>query len=110
MIRAATWVAGLAGTRRALFAVLMGALSVLAFAPLHVWPVLFVTFGALTWLLDGCHSSTPVLARQTRSVRGTVSSSRHWLRDRPIGTTRAAFTFPPSPIYVSIGSNARSAK
>ena len=56
MIRAATWVAGLAGMRRALFAVLMGALSVLAFAPLHVWPVLFVTFGALTWLLDGCHA------------------------------------------------------
>ena len=56
MIRAATWVAGLAGTRRALFAMLMGALSVLAFAPLHAWPVLFLTFGALIWLLDGCHA------------------------------------------------------
>ena len=41
-----TWVAGLEGARRALFAVLIGALSVLAFAPIHAWPVLFLTFGA----------------------------------------------------------------
>ena len=68
MIRAATWVAGLAGTRRALFAVLMGALSVLAFAPLHVWPVLFVTFGALTWLLDGCHAQHGRLGQRLKSA------------------------------------------
>ena len=68
MIRAATWVAGLAGTRRALFAVLMGALSVLAFAPLHVWPVLFVTFGALTWLLDGCHARHDRLGQRLKSA------------------------------------------
>ena len=56
MIRAATWVAGLEGWRRAFFAILIGALSVLAFAPIHAWPVLFLTFGALVWLLDGCHA------------------------------------------------------
>jgi apolipoprotein N-acyltransferase len=54
--RAATWVAGLTGTRRALFAALIGACSVLAFAPIHAWPVLFLSFGALVWLLDGCHA------------------------------------------------------
>jgi apolipoprotein N-acyltransferase len=53
--RAATWVADLRGWRRALFAVLLGALSVLAFAPVYAWPILFLTFGALVWLLDGCH-------------------------------------------------------
>jgi apolipoprotein N-acyltransferase len=55
MSRIATWVAGLRGGRRALFAALLGALSVLAFAPIHAWPVLFVTLGGLVWLLDGCH-------------------------------------------------------
>ena len=54
--RAASWVANLTGARRALFAALAGALSVLAFAPVHAWPVLFLTFGALVWLLDGCHA------------------------------------------------------
>ncbi len=55
MTAAATWVASLTGWRRALFAVALGALSVLAFAPLHLWPVMFLTFGPLIWLLDGCY-------------------------------------------------------
>ncbi len=53
----ATWVAGLRGARRAPFAVLLGAISVLAFAPVHAWPILFVSFGGLVWLLDGCHAA-----------------------------------------------------
>lgn len=56
MSRAATWVAGLMGAWRALFAVLLGAVSMLAFAPVHAWPVLFLTLGALVWLLDGCYA------------------------------------------------------
>lgn len=55
MQRAATWIAGLRSWRRAFFAVLLGSLSVLAFAPVYAWPVLFLTFGGLLWLLDGCH-------------------------------------------------------
>ena len=53
----ATWVAGLRGARRALFAVFLGAISVLAFAPVHAWPILFVSFGGLVWLLDGCYAA-----------------------------------------------------
>ena len=37
MTACATWVASLKGWRRALFAVALGALSLLAFAPLHLW-------------------------------------------------------------------------
>jgi apolipoprotein N-acyltransferase len=55
MTRAATWVASLEGWQRALFAAALGVLSLPAFAPLHLWPVLFLTFGPLVWLLDGCH-------------------------------------------------------
>lgn len=56
MTRAASWVAALDGWRRAAFAALLGAVSVLAFAPVHAWPVLFLTLGALVWLLDGCYA------------------------------------------------------
>jgi apolipoprotein N-acyltransferase len=55
MTGAATFFAGLRGAPRAIAAAVLGALSVLAFAPVHAWPVLFLTFGALVWMLDGCH-------------------------------------------------------
>jgi apolipoprotein N-acyltransferase len=61
MQRAATWVAHLTGVRRAGLAAFAGAVSVLAFAPLHLWPVLFVSFGLLVWLLDGCYTSHALL-------------------------------------------------
>jgi apolipoprotein N-acyltransferase len=57
MSRAAAWVGGLAGARRAILALLLGALAVLAFAPVHAWPVMFLSFGGLVWLLDGCYAS-----------------------------------------------------
>lgn len=44
---------GLAGWRRWLAAFVFGVLSVLAMAPWHVWPILFLTLSGLTWLLDG---------------------------------------------------------
>jgi apolipoprotein N-acyltransferase len=59
--RAAAWVGRLQGSRRAAFGVFLGALSVLAFAPVHAWPVLFLTFGGLVWLFDGCHEGHPAL-------------------------------------------------
>ncbi len=55
--RTADWVAHLTGARRACLAGFAGAISVLSFAPLHIWPVLFVSFGLLVWLLDGCYAS-----------------------------------------------------
>ncbi len=59
--RTATWVAQVTGVRRAVLAALAGTLSVLAFAPVHAWPVLFVTFAVLLWLLDGCYAACPAL-------------------------------------------------
>ncbi|HEY8263861.1 MAG TPA: apolipoprotein N-acyltransferase [Methyloceanibacter sp.] len=53
----ANFVAGLTGARRALTAILAGAISALAFAPFGLWPVLFLSFAALVWLLDGCYAA-----------------------------------------------------
>ena len=41
------------GWRRAAIAFVAGALSALAMAPIDFWPVMFVTFSILVWLLDG---------------------------------------------------------
>ena len=41
------------GWRRAMVALIAGAVSVLAFAPFDFFPVLFLTFPVLVWLIDG---------------------------------------------------------
>ena len=41
------------GWKRALIALAAGALSSLAMAPVNAWPVLFVTFPVMVWLIDG---------------------------------------------------------
>jgi apolipoprotein N-acyltransferase len=41
------------GWRRALIALLAGALSTLALPPFNLWPVPFLTFPVLVWLIDG---------------------------------------------------------
>ena len=41
------------GWKRVALAVLAGALSALAMAPFNAWPVLFLTFPVLVWLIDG---------------------------------------------------------
>ena len=42
-----------AGWRRAAIAFLAGAVSVLAVAPFNIWPILFLTFPIVVWLIDG---------------------------------------------------------
>ena len=41
------------GWKRAAIAVVAGALSALAMAPFNAWPVLFLTFPLMVWLIDG---------------------------------------------------------
>ncbi len=47
------WLGAATGRRRAAVAFAAGALSTLALAPLHLWPVMFATLPVLVWLLDG---------------------------------------------------------
>jgi len=41
------------GWRRAVIALAAGAVSALAMAPFNAWPVLFITFPVMVWLIDG---------------------------------------------------------
>ena len=41
------------GWKRAVIALVAGALSALAMAPFNAWPVLFLTFPVVVWLIDG---------------------------------------------------------
>jgi apolipoprotein N-acyltransferase len=41
------------GWKRAAIALVAGALSALAMAPVNAWPVLFLTFPVMVWLIDG---------------------------------------------------------
>ena len=41
------------GWRRAGIAFIAGAASALALAPVNAWPILFLTFPVLIWLVDG---------------------------------------------------------
>jgi apolipoprotein N-acyltransferase len=41
------------GWKRAAIALIAGALSALAMAPFNAWPVLFLTFPTVVWLIDG---------------------------------------------------------
>jgi apolipoprotein N-acyltransferase len=41
------------GWKRAVIALVAGALSALAVAPFNAWPVLFLTFPVMVWLIDG---------------------------------------------------------
>lgn len=56
---AARFMAGLRGWRRAAAGFTLGALSVLCFAPFHLWPLLFLTLPAFIWLLDGVAAEPP---------------------------------------------------
>jgi apolipoprotein N-acyltransferase len=55
----ATGVRRLAGWRRTLLALGTGAVSTLALAPLHLWPVMFATLPVVVWLLDGIMLRAP---------------------------------------------------
>ena len=53
VVPAALWFRHLTGGKRLLVAGGLGAVSALAHAPLYIWPVLFFSFPALVWMIDG---------------------------------------------------------
>ncbi|ODA66369.1 Apolipoprotein N-acyltransferase [Methyloligella halotolerans] len=64
----AGWVAALRGWPRAGFGIVAGAVGALAFAPYDLWPFLFLSFGALVWMLDGSYAAYPTVQGRIRSA------------------------------------------
>jgi apolipoprotein N-acyltransferase len=56
------------GWRRNLLGASIGAISTLALAPLHLWPVMFGTLPVLVWLLDGIASRAPTRRARLRGA------------------------------------------
>ena len=63
----------LTGWRQLGAAFLAGSLSVLALAPFNLWPMLFVTFPVLVWLIDGVRErhahDHPAIVQNSRTDR-----------------------------------------
>ena len=90
--RLAHTIAQTRGWRRALIAFIAGLVSVVALPPFHLWPVLFLTFPVLVWLIDGAGPGwRGVTARAPHrlAVRLRVSGRRALL-DRPRVSGRRA--------------------
>lgn len=68
-------VSNLRGWRRAAFSFALGLSSVLAFAPFHLWPLPFLIFPPLVWLLDGIAANT---ATQTRGAIWRQAALTGW--------------------------------
>lgn len=55
--KSAAWVCALKGRKRLLVAAGLGAVSALAYAPFYLWPVLFLTFPPLVWMIDAARET-----------------------------------------------------
>ncbi len=77
MQRFALTLSTLTGWRRMSVAFLAGAVSVLALAPYHLWPVMLASFPMLVWLLDGCFS-TPRVSWQVSKVELVAAAQTGW--------------------------------
>lgn len=70
--RLADWLAGRSGWQRFGLAAIAGALTVFAMPPFGLWPLLFVTYPVLLWLLDGV---APKAEKRFAGWRSTASTA-----------------------------------
>jgi len=68
----------LSGWRRLAAAFAAGSFSVLAMAPFHAWPILFVTLPVLVWLIDGAASHSGSVASLWQRPVMRAASAGWW--------------------------------
>ena len=71
--------AELAGWRRAVAGVMLGAVSALAFAPVHALPVLLLSYPGLYWLLGGCRRWTGAFGLGWCFAFGQFVAGLYWV-------------------------------
>jgi len=77
--RAAGWIASQPSRHQNTIALAAGALSALAFAPLHLFPLLPVGFAVLLWLLDTAHTSRRAAALGWLFGFGQFAVGLYWI-------------------------------
>ncbi len=77
--RCAAWCAGLAGWRRHVLAVLLGALAAAAMPPVDSVPALPIAFGGLVWLADGSTTRRAAFALGWSFGFGFFLAGLYWI-------------------------------
>lgn len=75
----ADWLRARMGWNRAGLAFLFGALSGLAYAPIEFFPVLWISFPALIFLLQGCATNRATFATAWSYAFGTFVAGLYWI-------------------------------
>ena len=92
------------GRRRAWVALSAGAVSALGQAPMHIWPILFLTFPLLVWLIDGapsagrglCLSMSEITPAGAGAAAGGAAQPGAGRECGPLGLPMCARPFPVS--------------
>jgi apolipoprotein N-acyltransferase len=71
-------ISGLSGWPRYAVSFFAGSVSVLAMPPLFLWPVLFVTFSILVWLIDGSQAAPDAARSWRRSAFARAFMAGWW--------------------------------
>ncbi len=77
--RIAAATAGLRGWRRALLALVLGALATLALPPLYVIPILIPAFTGLVWMIDGARNWRVAFAIGLCFGMGYLTAGLYWV-------------------------------
>jgi apolipoprotein N-acyltransferase len=79
IIRYADWLACLPGYKSYFAATFMGILATLSLPPLHIWPVLYVVFPSILWLLAGAERRRTAFALGWWFGFGLFGASLYWI-------------------------------
>ncbi len=79
VVQYATWLNKESGSRRFVWATIFGVVATFSLPPLNIWPVLYVVFPSLLWLLSGIHNRISSFVLGWWFGFGFFGSSLYWI-------------------------------